>query len=134
MKVSRKHTKSNQTQTNVIDNWLETHGDPAIDLLVKKNLAIANKIRLILHEKGLKPVDLAKMMNKQKSEISKWLTGQHSFSIKTITAIEAALGCEILFVEQVVNTVVISLPIASKKELFSRANFQDAIVAGEFHA
>lgn len=134
MKVSRKHTKSNQTQTNVIDNWLETHGDPAIDLLVKKNLAIANKIRLILHEKGLKPVDLAKMMNKQKSEISKWLTGQHSFSIKTITAIEAALGCEILFVEQVVNTVVISLPISSKKELFSRANFQDAIVAGEFHA
>lgn len=134
MKVSRKHTKSNQTQTNVIDNWLETHGDPAIDLLVKKNLAIANKIRMILHVKGLKPVDLAKMMNKQKSEISKWLTGQHSFSIKTITAIEAALGCEILFVEQVVNTVVISLPISSKKELFSRANFQDAIVAGEFHA
>lgn len=134
MKVSRKHTKSNQTQTSVIDNWLETHGDPAIDLLVKKNFAIANKIRLILHEKGLKPVDLAKMMNKQKSEISKWLTGQHSFSIKTITAIEAALGCEILFFEQVVNTVVISLPISSKKELFSRANFQDAIVAGEFHA
>jgi len=134
MKVSRKQINQGKQNANVIDNWLETHGDPAIDLLVKKNLAIANKIRLILQEKGLKPVDLAKMMGKQKSEISKWLTGQHSFSIKTITTIEATLGCEILFVEQVVNNIVVQMPISTQKEHYKTTNFQDAAVTGEFHA
>lgn len=119
-------------KSNVIDNWLDMHGDSTVDLLVKKNLAIANKIRLILSEKGLKPVDLANRMGKQKSEISKWLTGQHSFSIKTLTAIEHALGCDIIFVEQVINTIFVKLPVSTKEVSYSKANFQDASIAGEF--
>ena len=31
-------------ENNLISNWLKEHGDPAIDKLVKCNLAIANRI------------------------------------------------------------------------------------------
>lgn len=51
MKISRR--KSNQENPNkldkgIIDSWLNEHGDPAIDRLVKKNLAIAKKIQEVL--------------------------------------------------------------------------------------
>lgn len=63
---------------------------------VEFNLDIADEIYNCLSAKGLKPVDLAKRLNKSESEISKWLTGTHNFTIKTIMKIEAALGIEIL--------------------------------------
>lgn len=85
-------------ENNLISNWLKEHGDPAIDKLVKRNLAIANRISNILTQKNMKPADLAKKMGKQRSEISKWLSGTHSFSTKTITNIECALGEDIIFV------------------------------------
>lgn len=31
-------------ENNLISNWLREHGDPAIDKLAKRNLAIANRI------------------------------------------------------------------------------------------
>ncbi|MFC3199592.1 helix-turn-helix domain-containing protein [Parapedobacter deserti] len=86
-------------ENNLISNWLEEYGDPAIDKLVKRNLAVANRIADILAQKNMKPADLAKKLGKQRSEISKWLSGTHSFSTKTITYIECALGEDIIFVE-----------------------------------
>jgi transcriptional regulator with XRE-family HTH domain len=85
-------------ENNLISNWLKENGDPAIDKLVKRNLAIANRIADILSHKNMKPADLARVMGKQRSEISKWLSGTHSFSTKTITYIECALGEDIISV------------------------------------
>ncbi|GGG96389.1 hypothetical protein GCM10007415_34490 [Parapedobacter pyrenivorans] len=83
---------------NLITNWLEEHADPAIDKLTKRNVAIANRIADILSKKNMKPADLAKVMDKQQSEISKWLSGTYSFSPKTIASIECALGEDIISV------------------------------------
>lgn len=58
-------------ENNLISNWLDEHGDPAIEKLVKRNLSIANKIADILAQKNMKPADLARAMGKQRSEISK---------------------------------------------------------------
>ena len=63
---------------------------------VKSSLYIANEIHLILEEKNLRPCDLAKMLNKSESEVSKWLTGLHNFTLKTIAKIEKALNKQIL--------------------------------------
>ena len=60
------------------------------------NLEVADEIYLTLEQKGLKPVDLAKKLNKSESEISKWLTGTHNFTLKTIQKIDLALGTKIL--------------------------------------
>lgn len=42
--------------------------------------------------------ELAKKLNKKESEISKWLTGGHNFTIETIAKIEEVLNQKILVV------------------------------------
>jgi transcriptional regulator with XRE-family HTH domain len=84
---------------NIIDTWLEKNGNPEITKLVEKNLAIANKINEVLLFRDLKPADLARLLNKKPSEISKWLTGTHNFTTKTITKIETVLGVDIIHIE-----------------------------------
>ncbi|NDP21851.1 MAG: helix-turn-helix transcriptional regulator [Paludibacter sp.] len=87
------------TRNNIISDWLEKNSNPEIDKLVEKNLAIANKIHEMLKERGLKPADLARLLDKKPSEISKWLTGNHTFTTKTITKIETVLGDDIIHIE-----------------------------------
>lgn len=86
-------------KNNVINDWLDNNGNPEIEKLVEKNMAIANKIYEILQKRGLKPADLARLLNKKPSEISKWLTGAHTFTTKTITKIETVLGEDIIHIE-----------------------------------
>ena len=86
-------------KNNIIDTWLDENGSPEIAKLVEKNLAIANKIQELLKDRGLKPADLARLLDKKPSEISKWLTGTHTFTTKTITKIETVLGEDIIHIE-----------------------------------
>jgi hypothetical protein len=53
----------------------------------------------------LKAVALARMLDKKASEISKWLTGTHTFITKTIAKIEVALGEDIIHVESKIKFV-----------------------------
>lgn len=57
---------------------------------------IVDRIHYILEEKGLKQKDLATILGKKESEISKWMRGTHNFTIDTILTIENALGQPIL--------------------------------------
>lgn len=63
---------------------------------IGRSMKIAARIDEILNEKGLKQSDLAKMMHKSESEISKWLSGDHNFTIATIDRIEDILDAEII--------------------------------------
>jgi hypothetical protein len=45
------------------------------------------------------------MLDKKASEISKWLTGTHTFITKTIAKIEVALGEDIIHVESKIKFV-----------------------------
>jgi transcriptional regulator with XRE-family HTH domain len=60
------------------------------------NMDVAFEIYTVLQNKGIKAADLARLMNKSESEISKWMTGTHNFSLKTIQKIEMALDTAIL--------------------------------------
>ena len=57
---------------------------------------IVDRIHQILIEKGLKQKDLAEMLGKKESEISKWMCGTHNFPIDRLSAIETSLGEPIL--------------------------------------
>lgn len=57
---------------------------------------IAERIVAILKAKGLSQKDLAVMLRKRESEVSKWLTGRHNFTMHTIAKIESALGCKLV--------------------------------------
>jgi len=60
------------------------------------NYGIADKIDNILRERHLTQRDLARMTGKRESEVSKWLTGRHNFTLKTIALISTALGQPII--------------------------------------
>lgn len=69
---------------------------PEIKREVNLSFEIVDRIHEILTERGLKQKDLAAMLHKKESEISKWMRGTHNFTLDTICLIENALGVEIL--------------------------------------
>ena len=71
-----------------------------IDLFINRSFEIVDRIHEILSAKNLDQKDLANLLGKQESEISKWMSGTHNFTIKTITRIENALGTSIIKVQQ----------------------------------
>ena len=77
---------------NMITAWLEQNGDPEIEKYIETNLAITEKVRLAIERKGWKTKDLAQAMGKSPSEVSKWLSGMHNLTLKSIVKMEIALG------------------------------------------
>lgn len=69
---------------------------PEVRRRVDLSFLIVDRIHSILDAKGLKQKDLANMLGKNESEISKWMRGTHNFTIETITTIENVLGVPIL--------------------------------------
>lgn len=114
-------------KNNIISNFLSEQGSPEIEKLVEKNMAIANKIHEILQSKGLKAADLARMLDKKPSEISKWLTGTHTFTTKTITKIETVLGSEIIHIEPQKEYVYLKVML-SNAELEEEVAFEPSEV------
>lgn len=88
-----------KNKNNSIGDWLAQHGKPEIDIMVKHNLAIATKLARILKEKGIGKREFAETMGKSPSEVSKWLSGTHNFTIKTIAKLEHTLGEELIHIE-----------------------------------
>lgn len=66
---------------------------------ISRNLALVELIFNILDRKRLTQKDLAMALGKSPSEVSRWMTGLHNFSFKTIAKIEEALGEELVFVK-----------------------------------
>jgi transcriptional regulator with XRE-family HTH domain len=63
---------------------------------VSKSLEIVHQIELILREKNLNQKNLAQKLEKSEAEVSKWLSGTHNFTMRTLTAIETVLDAEII--------------------------------------
>lgn len=83
------------TEKSIIQRVLENI-PPATKQRVGNRMYIAVKIDDILKEKKMKKKDLAKLLDKSPSEISKWLSGDHNFTIDTLSEIGAALGVNLL--------------------------------------
>lgn len=65
-------------------------------LFYEKAFDVVDRIHELLEQQGLSQKDLAKKLGKSPSEVSKWLTGQHNLTLKTIAAMEAVLGEQIV--------------------------------------
>lgn len=65
--------------------------DPAELEVTRISFDIAERLHDILDEKGMSQKDLAQLMDKKESEISRWLKGMHNFTMKTIVKLELAL-------------------------------------------
>ena len=63
---------------------------------IELSFAIAERIDAVLKAKGMSQKMFAQLLGKRESEISKWLTGRHNFTLQTIAKIETALGCKLI--------------------------------------
>ena len=73
--------------------------------MIDHSFAIVDRLDEIMKKKNISQRELAGMLGKKESEISKWMRGTYNFTIKTIAKLEAVLG-EPVFT------------IASKPEIF----------------
>ncbi|MGO1751073.1 MAG: helix-turn-helix domain-containing protein [Psychroflexus sp.] len=81
---------------NKLDNWLEENKNPEIDRFIERNLEITQQVCVILKDRGIKKTEFAKMLGKKPSEVSKWLSGTHNLTLKSITKMEIALGVDLM--------------------------------------
>jgi transcriptional regulator with XRE-family HTH domain len=56
------------------------------------------RINYLLHEKGISQKKLAEQMGKKPSEISKWLNGEHNFTLRSLARLSAELGEPLLHI------------------------------------
>ncbi len=79
-------------KTNTLFEQCVAKAAPEIKAEVSLNIDIANRIHDILKARNMTQRDLANMLGKRESEISRWLTGSRGFTTATLAKISAALG------------------------------------------
>ncbi|MFA7116608.1 MAG: helix-turn-helix transcriptional regulator [Bacteroidales bacterium] len=86
---------------NILDKWLEKNKNPEIDNFIEKNLAIVDKVHIALKDKGWTKAKFAELMGKNPSEVSKWLSGTHNLTLKSIIKMEVVLGMDLIYAEPI---------------------------------
>ena len=71
---------------------------PEMKLQMEMSVAIANRIYEILEDKGMTQKELARLLGKTETEVSRWLSGTHNLTLSTICKISAALDEEVVTV------------------------------------
>ena len=88
---------------------------------IEKRMLLAAKIDDALKAKGWKKKDFANALHKRPSEITKWLSGTHNFTIDTLWDIERVLDIELMRLEEkpqeqgITYTATISRSIENKE-------------------
>lgn len=63
-----------------------------VDIFVDWYADLVVRINQLLREKGITKKELAEKMGKNPSEISKWLSGEHNFTLRSLAKLSAELG------------------------------------------
>lgn len=65
---------------------------------VDLSFEISDRIDFLMHEKGLTKKQFADAIGRRPSEITKWLSGQHNFTIATLAMLSSFFGRPIVTV------------------------------------
>lgn len=71
---------------------------PEMKRQMELSVQIANRIYEIMEEKGLSQKNLASLLGKTETEVSRWLSGTHNLTLATIAKISVALNTDIICV------------------------------------
>jgi hypothetical protein len=74
-------------------------------LFVSKCVDLSLLVNDILKRKGITKQELAKNLDKSPSEITKWLSGEHNLTLKSLCMLEAELDEEIISIPKVEESV-----------------------------
>ena len=58
--------------------------------------SIAEKLSILLEERGMTQRDLARKVGKTEAEVSRWLGGTHNFTLRTLAKISTILGVDMI--------------------------------------
>lgn len=75
-----------------------------IKIFISLSFSIVDRIHSILEEQGKSQKELAELLGKKESEVSRWMRGNHNFTLETIAKIQAAL-----------DKIVIDVPVEKKE-------------------
>lgn len=59
---------------------------------------ISNRLDALMHEKGLSKKQLADAIGKRPNEVTRWLSGEHNFTIATLSRLSTFFGQPIITV------------------------------------
>ena len=79
----------------ILDNTPED-----VKIFVRLYADIIVRVNQLLKEKGYTQKQLAEKLDKTPSEIHKWLSGEHNFTLRSIAKLEAELGENLLEVPE----------------------------------
>ena len=65
---------------------------------INLSFAISNKIDALMQERGLSKKQFADQIGKRPSEITRWLSGQHNFTVSTLAMLSTFFGKSIISV------------------------------------
>jgi len=90
---------------NKILNKIRKYRSKYVDIFVDYTFDLSNRIQFLMDQNSMEQKDLAKALGKNESEISKWMSGSHNFTLKTVARIEEVLGDKLL---EIVNEETIN--------------------------
>lgn len=65
---------------------------------INLTFAISNKIDELMRERGLSKKQFADQIGRRPSEITRWLSGQHNFTVSTLAMLSTFFGKSIISV------------------------------------
>lgn len=86
-------------RSKTVDRLLKTIPED-VKIFVDLYADLVVRINQVLQEKGISKKELAEKLEKNPSEISKWLGGDHNFTLRSIAKLQAELGEILLEVPQ----------------------------------
>ena len=60
------------------------------------SFAISNRLAVLMQERGLNKRQFAKALGKRPNEITRWLSGEHNFTISTLAMLSTFFGKSII--------------------------------------
>ncbi len=63
---------------------------------VEMQIAVSNRIFDLMTQKGLSKTEFARAIGKRPCEVTKWLSGQHNFTLKTLALLSTFFGVPVV--------------------------------------
>lgn len=67
-----------------------------LQIQTKLSVAIAARIESLMRQEGLSKKQFADALGRRPSEVTKWLSGEHNFTIATLSRLSAYFGKSII--------------------------------------
>lgn len=88
--------RARQATTSRGLNYLDSNKETVNSEYAKKSIALSTYIDNFLEDENLKQKDIAEKLGIAESQLSKWLSGYHNLTLKSILKLESVCPIEIL--------------------------------------